>query len=237
MIFKQIAEIRSGAKTQTRRIINGVDLGVYSDGSPFATDSPYYDDNAKVAVVTNENGRVRYEVGKTYAVVPKRGQPAVKDIRIRITGIRKEALQDISWEDALAEGVQVFDPLAPPFNYCVTGVKGNWGSDTFISPISAYRALWNSINTAKGIRWEDNPQVWVLAFEVVKLDGKQRKVIPLEQQPENVIEFPKQEKQPTIRFHQRETTPEDMDRRLTQLVIWFENVARRVQSEEQQKGG
>lgn len=173
MIFKQIGEIRSGAKTQTRRIIHGVDLGLYSDGSPFATDSPYFDYSQTVSVVMNENGRVRYEVGKTYAVVPKRGQAAVKDIRIKITAIRKEPVQAISYHDALAEGILrdglvPDEPYAPAYYY-----GGNYRNldNYFILPQAAYRSLWNSINKRPGMRWEDNPQVWVLTFEAGKQDG------------------------------------------------------------------
>lgn len=43
-----------------------------------------------------------YRVGKTYAVQPKRGQPAVA--RFEVTAIRKQRLGEITHEEALAEG-------------------------------------------------------------------------------------------------------------------------------------
>jgi len=88
--------------------------------------------------ITN-NGRIRWQVGKTYALQPGRGKSAVG--RIRITAIRTEFLQDIGEQDAIAEGM------------------AGWAD---------YALVWDSINTRKGTRWADNPAVWVLTFEVVE---------------------------------------------------------------------
>lgn len=167
MIFKQIDAILSGQKTQTRRVVKPGE-GMYKD-----------------TLALSESGAVRWAVGKTYAVVPKRGQPAVwwrnepwlmgyrpaytngpsakhgaahkydretylaadgfRPLRIRITVIRQERLQDITEADAKAEGV------------------GN---------VEEYRALWESINgKTKGARWADNPDVFVLEFELVRNDA------------------------------------------------------------------
>lgn len=46
--------------------------------------------------------RVMYQVGRSYAVQPNRGQKAVG--RILLTGIRKERLDSITHVDALQEG-------------------------------------------------------------------------------------------------------------------------------------
>jgi hypothetical protein len=76
-------------------------------------------------------------------------------LRIRITAIRQEHLQNMSREDCVAEGI---------------------GSYTFAMGIMSenppdkrwkFIKLWDSINTRKGTRWEDNPRVWVLTFEVL----------------------------------------------------------------------
>lgn len=37
-----------------------------------------------------------------------------------------------------------------------------------VESVEAYSRLWNSINKAKGVRWEDNPQVWRIRFSVTK---------------------------------------------------------------------
>ena len=167
MIFKQIDAILSGSKTQTRRVVKPGE-GMYEDTLAFAA-----------------AGNVKWAVGKTYAVVPKRGLPGVwwkrvgtvalthngmheyhypsnpdaaaialpvtraelekrgfQPLRIRITAIRQERLQAITEADAKAEGV---------------------GS------VEEYRALWQAINgKTPGARWDANPMVWVLTFEVAQ---------------------------------------------------------------------
>lgn len=65
-----------------------------------------------------------------------------QEMRIRITDIDKEPLQDITEADARAEGV---------------------------ASVAAYRDLWESINgRTPGARWADNPAVWVITFELVR---------------------------------------------------------------------
>lgn len=170
MIFKQIADIRSGAKTQTRRIVKPNEV------STLVRDDPENETIHSVYTCNNTDTMVRYcktkwVVGKDYAVIPKRGQPAIKDIRIRITGIRREPVQAISYHDALAEGIHR-NSLLPDLPHTLA-YSYTVGDQVFAfeTPQAAYRALWDSINNRPGIRWEDNPQVWVLTFEVVKLDG------------------------------------------------------------------
>lgn len=132
MIFKQIDEILSGRKTQTRRIAK-------PEHTPNRWGLDGEDDDRINEVIAG--GRSQWVVGKTYAIVPKRGMLAIQ-WRIRITAIRMERLQDIYLWDAMEEGV---------------------------ASVEAYRQLWESINgKTAGARWEDNPLVWVIKFEVVR---------------------------------------------------------------------
>jgi hypothetical protein len=73
-------------------------------------------------------------------------------ITLRITDIRVERLQDISEDDAKAEGVGYKNPGYLP------GTKGNW--------IGSFAYLWNEIYGPGA--WEANPWVWVVSFERVK---------------------------------------------------------------------
>ena len=159
MIFRQWRAILEVKKTQTRR------MAAFVDGDMWRGTVPS-----------------QYKVGKDYAVVPKRGQRDIwwactpvmwraytgvcyearfsknviaggvsqqyleqqgyRQLRIRICHIRHERLQAITEQDARAEGVE---------------------------SVNAYRDLWQSINgKTKFARWEDNPLVWVISFEVVK---------------------------------------------------------------------
>ncbi len=90
-----------------------------------------------------------------------------KDSRItlEVTDVRVQRLNDISEEDALAEGVQ--DTL----DYCTPTDKpgGRYVVGQFVSsdPIDAYAQLWDSIN-GEGA-WNRNPFVWAVSFSRIKL--------------------------------------------------------------------
>jgi hypothetical protein len=36
-----------------------------------------------------------------------------------------------------------------------------------VASVGAYEALWRTINKRRGARWEDNPEVWRIWFELV----------------------------------------------------------------------
>ncbi len=74
-------------------------------------------------------------------------------ITLRITDIRVERLQDISEDDAKAEGVT-------PLDYAAHHVAAGCGARI------AFEQLWNKINSPGA--WEANAWVWVVAFERVK---------------------------------------------------------------------
>ena len=122
MIFRQVKEIETGQKNQARRICKPHED--FLEG--FAMPGKY----------VKHNGRLKWAVGRIYSIVPKRGLRGVG--RIRLTDIRLENLQQITEDDARAEGV---------------------------ADVAAYRVLWESIN---GIgSWEKNPRIWVLTFEYI----------------------------------------------------------------------
>ncbi|MBZ0290671.1 MAG: hypothetical protein K8I30_23805 [Anaerolineae bacterium] len=86
MIFAHtLDKVICGEKWQTRRLVKpGETL-----------------DSAQIRV-SNQSQRTVYEVGKSYAVQPNRGQKAVA--RILLTGLRREMVLSINDEDARAEG-------------------------------------------------------------------------------------------------------------------------------------
>ena len=76
-----------------------------------------------------------------------------------IVSVRVERLQDISHEDAIAEGVE---PVG-------NGWRNYLDSDRpFLDPIHSFRSLWQSINGLDS--WDMNPWDWVVEFERV-LEG------------------------------------------------------------------
>lgn len=75
-------------------------------------------------------------------------------LTLRVTDIRVERVQDISEDDARAEGVY---PLAGGF--CAGDADAEWCT----TARDAFRELWS--NTYGAESWAANPWVWVVSFE------------------------------------------------------------------------
>ncbi len=74
-------------------------------------------------------------------------------ITLEIIDVRVQRVQDISVEDARAEGVDVTLDLRDHMN-----------------PVAAFRSLWDSINGKRpGCSWDVNPWVWALTFKRVEV--------------------------------------------------------------------
>ena len=146
MIFQYSWQaVLDGTKTQTRRMVKPGDYYC----APLGAVCLHRD---------NTDDYVSWTIDKTYAVQPGRGQKAVG--RIRITGIRQERVQDISEADALAEGIEWRGHWTPGGVYDPPEWVGNYPPDD-------YAALWDTIHTKRGTRWNQNPECWVLCFKAV----------------------------------------------------------------------
>tara|TARA_R110000737_G_scaffold225521_1_gene240328 strand:- start:272 stop:1054 length:783 start_codon:yes stop_codon:yes gene_type:complete len=82
-------------------------------------------------------------------------------LTLTVTDVRVEPVQAISAEDAKAEG------LTPDPNAGALAVEMgcNWtfdGDSRHGSPVSAFAALWDSLNEPRGYGWQTNP--WVIAY-------------------------------------------------------------------------
>lgn len=90
-------------------------------------------------------------------------------IFLKVKSVRVERLQDISEEDAKAEGVKyVIDPY---IGYCgLDYIHG--GYNLMTTPYKGFRSLWKKINGEQS--WESNPFVWVIEFERIELTPEQR---------------------------------------------------------------
>jgi len=83
-------------------------------------------------------------------------------ILLEVTAVRVERLQDISEEDAKAEGIDEYNTSmgGPWFDVPGTGIAGHGTAK------AAYQALWESINGPGS--WKVNPWVWGVEFKVVQ---------------------------------------------------------------------
>lgn len=84
---------------------------------------------------------------------------------------RVQRLRSCSAADAIAEGILVGEPLPEVpgsfgdiYHDGVTDPIDGWTR----SPIEAYATLWDSLHTKPGERWEDNPEVVAITFEVMR---------------------------------------------------------------------
>jgi len=82
-------------------------------------------------------------------------------ITLEVTAVRAERLQDISGEDALAEGIH------PHTGYPRGFYKMDNQAALDSIHIDEFRNLWDSINGKKH-PWESNPWVWVYEFQEAK---------------------------------------------------------------------
>jgi hypothetical protein len=83
---------------------------------------------------------------------------------LEVTGVRVECLQDITEEDARAEGVLSYgEKLVVEYGDSEgSGASLTWGRDRF-------RELWDDINGKRaGAGWAANPWVWCVSFRRVQ---------------------------------------------------------------------
>lgn len=77
-----------------------------------------------------------------------------------VDDVKVERLQDISEADARAEGLDHKHDWLP----CWRGAEGlPWRAEF---PVDAYLDLWDSLHTKPGERWEDNPWIVAVTFDV-----------------------------------------------------------------------
>ncbi len=99
---------------------------------------------------------------------PDRWEPSIhmprwaSRILLEITGIRVERLQDISEDDAIAEGILFNGDYELWWDY----QREQW---ICVDPIDSYKSLICKINGPE--TWERNPWVWVVEFKVIEVKG------------------------------------------------------------------
>lgn len=86
-------------------------------------------------------------------------------LTLTVEAVRVEPLQTIGRDDAIAEGLIHKSGVIEP-DWWMLPEPQHQGS--FLSPVAAYRWLWSSLHTTPGERWQDNPQVVVLQFAVLR---------------------------------------------------------------------
>lgn len=112
-----------------------------------------------------DNGVTIESVGRVYspevdAWFAFRWQPSIhmprwaSRLTLEITSVRVERLQDISEDDAIAEGVDAVSVADVPRQAAWTRRQD-------------YARLWDHLNAKRGYPWASNPWVWVIGFDVI----------------------------------------------------------------------
>jgi hypothetical protein len=84
---------------------------------------------------------------------------------LKVIKIRIQRLQDITEEDAMAEGIIELGNCTPP-DYSLTRKQYSNGIAVgFKTAREAFIDLWDSIYKEQGFEWQQNTWVWVIEFE------------------------------------------------------------------------
>jgi len=121
-------------------------------------------DADKAGRLLDEAGEYHWPVGES----PCRWRPSIHmprwaaRITLEITGVRVERLNDISYEDGLAEGVADFAAFLGNAADMLTGETPDQTARRLRWPQRCYERLWNDIHGPRA--WDKNPWVWVIEF-------------------------------------------------------------------------
>src|SRR5688572_4332156 len=163
-----LAKVLAGEKTQTRRPVHDGDgyFDLNRDGfsTRYTVPSGFVD-----TVIDGKSGRVRYEVGRIYAVCPGRGKSGQGFIRL--TRIRYEDVRCINHEDTIAEGFT--SPFAFWLVWCGFYVPNVMYKLQGWQDLSDMFGEDSGAGTAATRKWlldrpADNFLAWALTFELVK---------------------------------------------------------------------
>ncbi len=87
-------------------------------------------------------------------------------ITLEISKVRVERLQEITEEDAIAEGI-IFKQVMGD-----AGLLHGYFPGNCKEAMTSFGVLWNEINSKRGYGWDKNPWVWVVEFRRVNEGGK-----------------------------------------------------------------
>lgn len=95
-------------------------------------------------------------------------------IFLKVTNVRVERLQDISEDDAKAEGIDrgldMNGKYLPMYRNYLKNKNDGALAGVMFSAKDSFRSLWASINGPDS--WQANPWVWIVEFKVLSTKGK-----------------------------------------------------------------
>lgn len=115
---------------------------------------------------------IRYHFKKTAPWKPGIHMPkCFSRIWVEIDELKVERVQEISEEDAMAEGVEKsFVSLFQEWRYKDYIYPNSHVDLWWRSPISSFKTLWQSINGVQS--WDQNPWTWAIGFKILSKEGE-----------------------------------------------------------------
>lgn len=163
-----VRAILDGAKTQTRRISPRIAKWRVGDllwvRETWAT-TEQAGDHPEDATVVYRATDPDWETMQGWRWRPSIFMPCwACRITLKITDLRMHRLQEISEEDAIAEGAMHWWRSLPQEKQLAAYAGGR-------GPVAAFRALWDEINEKSGFGWAVNPWVKAISFELIPARG------------------------------------------------------------------
>ena len=120
----------------------------------------------------DEEGQYHWKRGDS----PCRWRPSIfmpkeaTRIFLRVTSVHAERVQDITVEDAIAEGIECDNAINNPDPQTHEGIRSwNLQYAQFL-----FKELWDHINQKRGYGWNRNPWVFVYGFEQISKEEAER---------------------------------------------------------------
>lgn len=164
ILFKpeMVRAILDGRKSQTRRIIKGVEFYF----ACITGDCPH--DRQQDCDEYMRTQCPHGKIGDRLWVSPSIHMPRCSRINLEITDVRFQLLHKITDDQAVAEGLTIFNEDDANLYYSGTHSVQQWPKGFYLdNPKMAFRSLWESINGAKS--WGLNPWVWIIEFKMVEV--------------------------------------------------------------------
>ncbi len=175
--------VDTGMKTETRRpvryLLNGKRAKCMygrAGGLLLATGSHIFvdehnrecdsrDPKAKVLYQVDWKGKPEVEEWRPPMFLPKRACNRFLSAEL----IKETNLCDITEEQAIAEGISVKTIEVDRQSRLLYYWKSNQ-NEYFPTAVEAFRSLWDTIHTSRGLWFDQNPRVWRIKFGLIDMD-------------------------------------------------------------------
>ncbi len=95
-------------------------------------------------------------------------------IWLRVLDVRVERLQELSEQDARAEGAECRSDLAWMDQWTPAGCADPYEAAVASGHRADFRRMWDSLNSPRGFGWDPNPWVWAITFRQIDRRARRR---------------------------------------------------------------